>query len=222
MAKAFIAVAKVSWLMQTVEKRVSFTDFIGTLMVYPIWLMPTLIAVAYAYPYVDLVKLFLFSLLVFLGQNLQHRFHRFMGKSTFKAPDPQNEKKLVILLTSVSLPLLGIICSIDVWSFLLSVICLTVCFAYTVIKPLKEYLWVILGFTFEFITAYRFLSLTFPSIGWITLHSGISLMISSWLVGYRVMTGDYGPVPLSPKNVLQHALALIIAVPFLALGILWH
>jgi len=208
--------------MQTEKKRVTFTDFAGTLVVYPIWLLPTLIAIAYVYPTVDIFRLFIFALLVFLGQNVQHRFHRFMGKSTFKAINRLEEKRVVILLTVLSVPLLAVILLIDFASALLSIVCLLVCFAYSIIDPLKEYLWIIPGFLFEFIAAYRFLSLTFPHLSWVILHSGICLMISSWLVGYRTMTGDYGQVPLSQKNVLQHALALIIAVPFLMLGILWH
>lgn len=204
------------------SRKVTFTDFASTLLVYPIWLLPTLIAVAYTYPNVDLFKLVVFALLVFVGQNLQHRFHRFMGKSTFKAVNPQHEKILVILLTTLSLPLLTLIFLVDLSSALLSIVCLAVCFAYTIIEPLKEYLWILLGFLFEFIAAYRFLSLTFPQLSWVLLHSGICLMIGSWLVGYRIMTGDYGEVPLSQKNVYQHVLALLIAVPLLALGILWR
>jgi hypothetical protein len=208
--------------METQTKRVTFTDFAGTLMVFPIWLMPSFIAVAYLYPHVSWVKFFFFALLVFVGQNFQHHFHRLMGRSTFKALNAQKEKQFVMFFILCAFSLLLGIGLIDVFSFLLSSACLLVSFAYTLVQPFKEYVWGVSGFTCEFAAAYRFLSLSFPSFGSLLLHTGITLLVGSWLVGYRVMTGDYGAVPLSSKNVMQHMLALTIAVPILALGILWR
>jgi len=207
--------------LKTEKKRVTFTDFIGTLMAFPAWLMPTIITVAYLYPNVDSLKLFIFAALIFVGQNIQHHFHRFMGKSTFKAINREHEKSMLIFFILFSLPFLAIISYLDALSLLLSGACLFICFAYTIIEPFKEYLWGFLGFFCEFVTAYRFLSFNFPPLSLIALHSGIWLLVASWIVGYRIMTADYGPVPVCQTKVFQHLLALTVGLLLLALGILW-
>ena len=206
------------------KPRVTFTDWRGSLLVYAsIWLTPVYLAYAYTRSiYTWLLAPFIY--LVMMAQHKLHRATRLTTAARYEEIDTEREQRGFTLFYIVAAAYWSVLVAASLVGILplrlpgLELALATAVLIMLYSGPLHKEWWI--GVTHWLGT----ISVTAAvasnvSLGYLLLTSGFSSLVWMLHKGLRIVTGDYGQVPVEFRHVAEVFAAWMLAVLLIAAAV---
>ena len=202
-------------------RRVTFTDWRGSLLVYAvIWLTPVYLA----WVFTGSAAPWLLAPFIYLVMMAQHKLHRARGLTTaarYERIDAARESRWFAGLLAAAYTYLAAVAAaagalgVNTVGLLLAAATAALIMLYS--GPLHREWWI--GVTHWLGTVSAFATARPPTLPEALFAAGFSSLVWMLHKGLRIVTGDYGPVPVELRHMLEVFAAWGLAVALLLASI---
>ena len=206
------------------KSRVTFTDWRGSLLVYAsIWLTPVYLA----YAYTRSIYVWLLAPFIYLVMMAQHKLHRAMKKTTAARYEQIHTSTellwfyrfytmAAVYWILVAMASLAGMLPLRLPGLELAMVTAALIMFYS--GPLHREWWIGVTHWLGTISATAAVAST-VSLGYLLLTGGFSSLVWMLHKGLRIVTGDYGQVPVEFRHVAEVFAAWMLAVLLIAAAV---
>lgn len=197
--------------------RVTFTDWRGSALVYlVVWLTPAYLASALTHSW----RPFMLAPFIYFAMMAQHKLHRAVRLTTlakYVEIDAHAELRAFKVLTALAAVCLGLAYLAGAGAAAAGVAGLTFLAVMLYSGPLHTEPWI--GACHYLGTIACFMTVRFPTLPEAVLCAGFSCLVWMLHKGLRIVTGDYGDVPVPFRHLAEVFAAWGLGVALLVVGL---
>jgi len=190
--------------MSEAKPRVTFTDWRGSLIVYTtIWLVPAYYTLAITGNWLAFLAIAPYIFLVMMAQHKLHRATKMTTVAKYTAIDCWREfqwfQRFMIMAAVYAGFVLLLINMFAAWLAIITA--LMICLYSS--KLFHREPWIGICYYMGFLTCYWLAAGGLPPLREALIFAGIASHCTMLHKGLRIVTGDYGPVPVPPKLLFE-------------------